>query len=89
VPQAIDTADLEWTRVVLERRHWTILSVTVMVACTWALVMAAGFERTSLLWWCLALLTGASFAVWITTCHTLGQVHRQLRCTPPDLFVIG
>jgi len=78
VPQS-DNPQLEWTRVLLERRYWTSLSVTVMAAFAWALVILGGWDRTSPLWWALALVTGGGGLVWLATFHTLGQVQRRLR----------
>ena len=73
-------ADLLWTRVVLARRSWTALSVTVVALASWALVASSG-AQSGVLFWMLGLTSVGGGVVWLSTCQAQGRVQRRLSQT--------
>jgi hypothetical protein len=70
-------ADLLWMQVVLARRSWTALSVTVIALASWALVAFSG-AQPGLLFWALGLTSIGGGVVWLSTCQTQGRLQRRL-----------
>lgn len=81
-----DRSRLEWSRVLLERRHWTSISVAVVAASAWTLAVAAGVSPTSTLWWGPVLATIVSTGVWVATVRALGRIQRQLHRAEPSVW---
>jgi hypothetical protein len=82
-------ADLLWMRVVLARRSWTALSVTVIALASWALVAFSG-AQPGVLFWALGLTSVGGGVVWLSTCQAQGRLQRRLsQRTPARLGLNG